>query len=139
MTISPTLSPTGTIDADTIAGNVVDQLDSAWAANDADRFADLYTADATVVITGGVHLSGREDIRRFMTAGYSGPMGGSHTTNRIESARLVASGVVVLVSVSAIVMAGETEVPADRHRRATWVLADIDGAWLIAAYSNCPI
>jgi hypothetical protein len=35
--------------------------------------------------------------------------------------------------------AGETEVPAHRLVRATWVLAHHDGRWLIAAYHNCPV
>jgi hypothetical protein len=36
-------------------------------------------------------------------------------------------------------MAGETEVAADRLRRATWVLSQRDGAWLIDAYTTCPL
>jgi hypothetical protein len=35
-------------------------------------------------------------------------------------------------------MAGETYVPAERERYATWVLTQQDGTWLIAAYSNVP-
>ena len=35
-------------------------------------------------------------------------------------------------------MAGETEIAADRFRRATWVLSRRDGTWLIDAYTTCP-
>ena len=46
---------------------------SAWDANDADAFAEVYAPDATVVLTGGTFLRGREEIRRYMTAGFAGP------------------------------------------------------------------
>ena len=86
-----------------------------------------------------MNLVGREAIRTFMTAGYAGPMRGSSTANVFESARPVADGGVMVQTVSKILMAGETEVPVERHRRASWVVVESDGTWSIEAYTNTPL
>ncbi|MCU1389065.1 MAG: hypothetical protein JWL72_2403 [Ilumatobacteraceae bacterium] len=122
-----------------VATDIVQRLTDSWAANDADGFADLYTPTATVVLAGGVNIVGREAIHAFMTAGYAGPMRGSSTANVFEGARTIADGVVVVHTVSKILLAGEIEVPVERHRRATWVVVESGGTWLIEAYTNTPL
>jgi uncharacterized protein (TIGR02246 family) len=44
----------------------------------------------------------------------------------------------IVVSKAAILFAGEQEVPAERERRATWVLSKQDDRWLVSAYTNTP-
>src|SRR5664279_656776 len=67
-------------DSDAVLG-VIREVGQAWAAGDADAFAALYSLGATVVLPGGVYLTGREAIRAYMTAGFAGPMKGSTTSN----------------------------------------------------------
>ncbi|MCU1399011.1 MAG: hypothetical protein JWN62_2120 [Acidimicrobiales bacterium] len=122
-----------------VAADIIQRLTDAWAANDADAFADLYTPTATVVLAGGVNIEGRKAIRAFMTAGYAGPMRGSSTANVFDSARTIVEGVVVVSTVSKILLAGETDVPVERHRRATWVVVETGDTWLIEAYTNTPL
>lgn len=43
-----------------------------------------------------------------------------------------------MISISGILMPGETELPDERLRRATWVLSRDDETWTVAAYTNCP-
>jgi hypothetical protein len=44
-----------------------------------------------------------------------------------------------VISLSGYQFPGETELPADRLRRATWVLTRDTGEWLVKAYHNCSV
>jgi uncharacterized protein (TIGR02246 family) len=109
----------------------------AWAANDADAFAEVYAPDATVVLAGGTFLRGREEIRRFMAAGFAGRLRGTRGTDEQESVRRIGDCAVV-VSRSGYLLPGEETVTPDRLRRATWTLSRHDEGWLIESYHNCP-
>jgi uncharacterized protein (TIGR02246 family) len=118
--------------------DVIIAVGAAWAAGDVDAFAALYAPDATVALPGGVYLEGRGAIRTFTAAGFAGPLKGSTTANTDVQVRMVADDVAIAVSLGGTTMAGETEIAADRVRRATWVLSPRDGAWLIDVYTTCP-
>lgn len=125
---------------DTIEQNVTTVLQglyAAWAAGDADAFAELYREDATVVMPGVFHC-GRSAVRDFMAAGFAGPLKGSRGVDEPQDVRVLNANTAVIVSRAGIIMAGEEEVPADRARLATWVLSKEDGRWLVAAYTNTP-
>jgi len=111
---------------------------SAWDANDADAFAEVYAPDATVVLTGGTFLRGREEIRRYMAAGFAGPLRGTRATDEQESVRRVGDCAIV-VSRSGYALPGEESVAPERVRRATWTLSRHDEGWLIESYHNCAI
>ncbi|MET9889288.1 SgcJ/EcaC family oxidoreductase [Streptomyces sp. NPDC006465] len=116
---------------------VLDRLYSAWADHDADAFADLYTEDATVVMPGVFH-DGREEIRAYMAAAFDGPLKGSRPLDEPRRIRFPRPGTAVVVSETGILLAGESELPADRLRRATWVLVrdPAGGSWAITSYHN---
>ncbi len=116
---------------------VLGALYAAWAANDADAFAALYTEDATVAMP-GVYHSGREEVRAYMAAAFAGPLRGSRGIDEPRSIRFLGLDTAVIVSEAGILLAGETALPDERLRRATWVLARREGAWRVAAYHNCP-
>ncbi len=109
----------------------------AWADNDANAFAALYVEDATVVQP-GVYKKSRDDVRTSMAAAFAGPMKGSRAIDEPRNVRFLGDDVAVVISEAGILMAGETDLPAERLVRATWVLVKQDGTWLIAAYHNCP-
>ena len=128
------MSTTSDIDTEPLA--VLQQLYTAWEANDADAFAALYTADATVVRPGSFS-DGRDAVHASMAAAFAGPMKGSRAIDTMHSVRFYGDDTAVVISLAGILMAGETELPADRYRRATWTLVRDHGRWLIAAYHNC--
>lgn len=115
---------------------VFDQIYAAWAAGDADAFAELYTEDATVAMP-GVYYHGREAVRHHMAQGFAGPLKGSRGVDTPHHIRVLGDTAIV-VSRAGIQLAGEPGVPADREVTATWVLARQDGRWLVAAYANTP-
>ena len=73
-----------------------------------------------------------------MAAAFAGPLRGSTVIAEAQDVRLVTADVAVVIGVAGVLMAGETDLPADRRRRATWVLVHVDDHWRIAAYHNCP-
>jgi uncharacterized protein (TIGR02246 family) len=111
----------------------------AWEAGDADGMVADYTADATAIMTGSLRDS-RDMIRQNMALGFEGPLKGSSTYNKQLGIRFVGRDAAIVISESAILFAGETEVPDDlRKVNATWVFEKRDGQWLIAAYHNSPV
>ncbi len=133
-----TTNPTSVLTKDDRAVRAVLQaVYAAWADNDADAFAALYVEDATVVQP-GVYKTSRDDVRTSMAAAFAGPMKGSRAIDEPKNVRFLGDDAAVVISEAGILMAGETNLPAERLVRATWVLVKRDGTWLIAAYHNCP-
>jgi len=118
--------------------DVLAAMYAAWAAEDADGIARLYTEDATVTMPGFYH-AGREAVRAWFAAGFAGRLKGSAAIDDPHSVRFCGPDAAIVTSQGGVLMAGETEVPAARQVRATWVLARRDGEWLIAAYHNAPL
>jgi uncharacterized protein (TIGR02246 family) len=116
---------------------VLDAVYRAWADNDADAMVAVYTDDATSIRTGSF-VAGRGAIRDVMAAEFAGRLKGSGVRDEVQSVRYLGDAAAIVVSRSAVVLAGETDVPDDRWVVATWTLAREDGGWLLAAYHNCP-
>lgn len=116
---------------------VLDDLYKAWAAGDADAFVADYTEDATAILPGS-HRKSREEIRENMAISFAGPLKGTVTVDKQLSLRLIGEDAAIVVGESGVLFPGESEVPADRLVLATWTLEKRDGAWLLAAYHNCP-
>jgi uncharacterized protein (TIGR02246 family) len=108
-----------------------------WADNDADAFVRAYRDDATVVMPGVRHI-GKGAIRDSMAAGFQGPLKGSSATDEPLDYRFIGEDTAIVISKAGILMAGETDVPAEREVIATWVLTKGDGEWRVAAYANAP-
>ncbi len=114
--------------------NVIHAVYDAWANNDADEFAALYTEDATVVQP-GIFKRNRQVVQDTMAAGFAGPLKGSRVHDEPQSVRFLGPDVAIVITEGNVVMANDTELPLVR---ATWVLTQEDGRWLVAAYQNSP-
>jgi uncharacterized protein (TIGR02246 family) len=117
--------------------DVLRRMYAAWAAADADTFADQYTDDATVVLPGTFH-QGRAAVREFMTNAFTGRLKDTRGLDEPQDIRLIGKDTAIVVSKNAVLAAGEQEAPPDRERIGTWVLARQDGRWLVAAFTNSP-
>ena len=131
------MSDMRTADAAAIQAVLVDSY-KAWEAGDADGMVADYTADATAILPGSLR-AGRDVIRESMALAFEGPLKGSSTYNKQLSLRFVGRDAAIVVSESAILFAGQTEVPDTGKVNATWVFEKRDGQWLIAAYHNSPV
>jgi uncharacterized protein (TIGR02246 family) len=112
-------------------------MSDAWALMDAGRFAACYAADATV-IGPGIYLRGRDDINASMAGAFTGPLKDSLRPHSAQSLRFVSGDTAVVVTESATVFPGESEVPPDRQHLVTWILTRHDGQWLVEANHICP-
>jgi len=114
------------------------RLVSAWAAQDAEAFSQLFIQDGTMILP-GVYKKGREDIRKHMEAGYAGPYKGTSVTGTPLEVKPLGSDAFALITVGGVLAPGEEEVSTKEAIRASWILVkDDDGTWRLAVYQNCP-
>lgn len=110
---------------------------AAWAAHDADAFAELFTEDGTMMLP-GLYKKGRDEIRAFMAAAFAGPYQGTRVTGTPIEIKPLHARAVALITQGGVIPAGETELPASSAIRASWILVKRNRKWLLAVYQNCP-
>jgi len=114
------------------------RLVNAWAVNDADGVANVFTEDGILILPGDVYKEGREEVRSFMAAAYAGPFKGSGVTGKPVDVRFVTDEVALLRTHGGILAPGETEIAPELAVRSTWVCVKRDGEWYLAGYQNSP-
>src|SRR5204863_7329351 len=65
------------------ACSVTDRIDAAWNANDGDGFADVFTSDGSLALSGDRYYKGREDIRTHVKEQFAGPHKGTRLVQNI--------------------------------------------------------
>jgi uncharacterized protein (TIGR02246 family) len=120
-------------------GSLLDALSTAWAANDAKAFADLFTADGSCVLPGDIYMRNHGEILGFMSAAYQGPYKGTGVTGTPLNIRYVDDNTTIMITEGGVLAPGETQVAPERAIRATWVCVRQDAGWKIAAYHNSPL
>ncbi|MEJ2858938.1 MULTISPECIES: SgcJ/EcaC family oxidoreductase [unclassified Saccharothrix] len=115
---------------------VIDGIGRAWADNDADAFADAYTQDATMVLSGDRFLRGREVIRTVVRQQFATAHRGTTLLQDVVDLRFLGPGAAVATTEGGVLAPGEAQPAAERAIRATWVLVDDGGQWRITAYQN---
>ncbi|MFJ4657165.1 SgcJ/EcaC family oxidoreductase [Nocardia sp. NPDC088792] len=117
--------------------HIIDGIYRSWVANDPDTFVADYDPDATIVGPGTFSV-GREAARLRMAGAFEGPLRDSRVLDEVQQIRFPHPDTAIVVSRSAVVMAGESEPPADRWVLATWVMVRRDGRWLLTSHQNSP-
>lgn len=113
------------------------RLVSAWAANDAEAFAQLFAPDGTLILP-GVYKKGRDEIRQFMADGYANQYKGTSVTGTPLDVKPLGSEAFALLTVGGVLAPGEKEVSSKEAIRASWILVKSEGQWRLAVYHNCP-
>lgn len=133
-------NPTATHAADMGAIQAVPgRIVAAWAKNDADAFAAVFTKFGTMILPDDVFLTGRDKIAAYMKAAFEGQYKGTRVAGSPLSIRVLTPDVVLVLTRGGVLQPGETEVTPESAIRASWLLTKQDGEWLLAAYQNTPI
>ncbi|BCJ41165.1 hypothetical protein GCM10010168_45370 [Actinoplanes ianthinogenes] len=109
----------------------------AWAAHDADAFADLFAEDGTLILP-GVHRTGRAAIREYMADAYQGIYRGTTVTGSPIGIKPLGPGAVALLTEGGVLPPGQDELTSANAIRASWILVKRDDRWVLAVYQNCP-
>ncbi|MEU1586959.1 SgcJ/EcaC family oxidoreductase [Micromonospora sp. NPDC005710] len=113
------------------------RLVKAWAAQDAQAFADIFVDNGSMLLP-GVYRQGKDNIRDFMSTAFGGPFKGTRVTGTPVEIKQLAPGAVALITEGGVIPAGETTLPDRAAIRASWILVNHDGEWLLSVYQNCP-
>ena len=138
MTASKTTRSTGPSKADQAAiAAVPARMVKAWAAHDADAFADLFVEDGSMMLP-GKYKKGKDEIRSFMAAAFAGPYQGTQVTGSPIEIKPLGTGAVALLTEGGVIEAGQSELSDAAAIRASWILVKREGNWLLSVYQNCP-
>jgi uncharacterized protein (TIGR02246 family) len=102
---------------------VIDGIAEAWADNNPDGFADLYTADATMVLSGDRFFRGREVIRKVAVEQFKTAHKGTTLLQNIVDTKVLSDDAAVVVTEGGVLAPGQSQPSPERALRATWVLA----------------
>jgi uncharacterized protein (TIGR02246 family) len=125
------------VEADRQVRAVLDEVDAAWAANDADAFVAPYAETATAVLP-GTYLPDRQAIRATMATLFAGTLNSSKGLHEVQTIRLVGANVAVVISKGAMLLAGQTKPDAANRALETRVLSRQAGTWRAQAFCSCP-
>lgn len=117
---------------------VPQRIVAAWAANDADVFAEVFTDDGSLLMQDN-QLTSKEDIRAYMAAGFEGVYRGARVTGWPLSVTPLGDDVVMVLTQGGIMLAGETEVAPSREIRAIWIIVRRDGEWKLLSHQSSPL
>ena len=102
---------------------ILDEMVRAWAAGDAEAYAECFTADASYVTFVGTAYLGREDIAECHRALFRKFAKGTTLQMTVLDARVVAPGVMNVVT------EGDKKVQS-------YTLVSTDAGWRCAAFQN---
>jgi uncharacterized protein (TIGR02246 family) len=125
------------VEADRQVRAVLDAVDAAWAANDADAFVAPSAETATAVLP-GTYLPDRQAIRATMATLFAGTLNSSKGLHEVQTIRLVGANVAVVISKGAMLLAGQTKPDAANRALETRVLSRQAGTWRAQAFCSCP-
>lgn len=119
-----------------IAATAFDQLERAWNQSDGAAFGALFADDTDFVdIRGGHHRGDGGLIGHGHQALFDSIYAGSVVRYQLETARLLAPGIVVAVATSTL-DAPTGPLQGVNHSRMTAVIADQGDRWAITAFHN---
>jgi uncharacterized protein (TIGR02246 family) len=115
---------------------VIKNVVQAWADNDADRFADQYAADATLI--SDTYMRDQDHIRSFMSSerGFAGVYKGSVLEVDPMHIRFVRDDVAIVTTQGSITFPSLPAAEAKKDFLGTVVMVKGENGWKFSAYQN---
>jgi len=115
------------------------RIQAAWAANDADMFADMFAENGSLLMRDD-QLTSREQIRSYMADGFRKHFKGAHVKGWPVEVSFLTDKVAVLITEGGIIMPGDADIADKNLIRATWVVARKPDSQLnIVSHQSSPI
>ena len=111
-------------------------LFTAWAAGDADAYAELFTEDADYIAFDGVNQSGRAAIARGHRPLFERWLRGSRLVGDTPKIRLLAPAVALIHVRGNTLLAGKSVPEPGRKSVQTLVAVKQQGSWRFTAFHN---
>jgi uncharacterized protein (TIGR02246 family) len=120
-------------------GQLLSQLQAAWAAGDGTAYAAAFAEEADFVPFFGIHLHGRQAIAGAHQGAFDTALKGTRLWLKVESIRPIADGVVVVHTVGAVIDPGSEATDPKPTSRQSFVLVRRDGGLVVEAFQNTVI
>lgn len=111
-------------------------LFEAWAAGDADAYADLFTEDADYIAFDGVNQKGRAAIAEGHRPLFERWLRGSRLIGSTPNIRFLAPEVALIHARGDTLLAGKATPELGRESVQTLVAVNRDGRWRFTAFHN---
>jgi uncharacterized protein (TIGR02246 family) len=111
---------------------------AAWAANDADLFAAIFTENGSLLMR-DEQLTSREQIRAYMARGFGHELQGARVTGWPLKVMFVSDATALVVTQGGIILRGETSIAPEREIRAIWTVVTAGGSWRLLSHHSCPV
>jgi uncharacterized protein (TIGR02246 family) len=111
---------------------------AAWAENDADMFASVFTENGSLLMQND-QLTSRDQIRDYMAKGFETGLKGARVTGWPMNVVFLDDEAALVVTQGGIMLAGESAIAPEREIRAIWTLVAVDGRWRLLSHHSCPI
>jgi uncharacterized protein (TIGR02246 family) len=111
---------------------------AAWDENDADAFADAFVENGSILFDDD-QLTDRDAIRAYLRDAFAGKFRGTRILQDAVEIKILTPDVAVVITEGGVVYEDETEVPAERAVRSTWVSVRREGQWRLFSQQSSPI
>jgi uncharacterized protein (TIGR02246 family) len=129
-----------TSEAERAALTVPQIIMAAWAANDANMFASVFTENGSLLMQDD-QLTSRDQIRDYMAKGFETGLKGARVTGWPMNVVFLSddSDAALVVTQGGIMLAGESAIAPEREIRAIWTLVADNDKWRLLSHHSCPI
>ncbi|AEB46066.1 MULTISPECIES: SgcJ/EcaC family oxidoreductase [Micromonospora] len=115
------------------------RIQAAWAANDADAFADVFASNGSLLM-GDRQLTSREEIRSYMAEAFAGGFRGARVKGWPIEVRFLTADVALVITEGGIIPPGQDQVAPQDLIRATWVVVRrSDGTLELMSHQSSPV
>jgi uncharacterized protein (TIGR02246 family) len=115
------------------------RIQAAWAANDADAFANMFAENGSLLMQDH-QMTDREQIRSYMADGFNGPLKGARVKGWPIAVRFLTADVAMVITEGGILLPGDDDLQPGNFIRSTWVISkQSDGTLRLVSHQSSPV